>query len=437
MSILDRTENLIDLYVYAQGESLVPKQYHTWAFISLMAACLQDRVYMTEVAKQPLFPNMYIVLWGESGGGKSLAISSVFNIAEEDEALRKFINAQHGRATFQSIADMMGKTTRRSEMGLPLYEQPKVWWTMDELANGVGDGPRANDFIKGVTELYYCKKRYTDMSRTYGVVVLEKPVLNWLAGTTPDWYTRTVKKDGVSGGFQPRVFTIRGEVSTAPGASRTWPPLYPKDYKEVMDVVRQRLWVLCNIPILDDERYRPVSGSGEYTLHEEVKDKLAEWQHNRPPPADDSHKEYWNQEGAKLRKLLMVLSAAERPDLLIMPRHYKRAEKMLKDLAPTLPHLLRANTRTRDTEMVEAIGKHIHRRELVKHSDLLVMASSKGYKLQDVKVARQHLYEMGKIEYRKSRQRGNEVETFPISAKEMEELKRGLWYKWVKGQAPL
>lgn len=435
MSILERTDNLIDLYVYAQGVSKIPRVYHMWSFISLVAGCLQDRVWLEEVRDQPLYPNLYIVLWGESGGGKSVAIRSAFNLVVNDDAMREFINAQHGRCTFQSIADMMGRTGRKNEMGLPEYEQPKLWWTMDELANDVGDGARANDFIKGVTELYYCPPRWRDQSRTYGVVELVKPVFNWLAGSTPEWYSKTVKRDGVDGGFQPRVITVKGTVSSDPGASRTWPPIYPKDRDEVLDVVKKRLKWLCRLPILKgqgQDMFVSKSGTGEFTLHEEVRDKLAEWSMNRRDPAEGLAA-YWNQEEAKLKKLMMVLSVSERSDLYILPRHWIRARKMLDQVHASVPEVIRANTQTAQSEMVDTVQRAIMKRGVMKHADLLRAVVNRGYKALDVRVARQQLNELGLIDFLVWRgdKDSNGVPVLDyLDPGLVDKTRSGLWYRW-------
>ena len=435
MSILDRTENLIDLYVYAQGVSKIPRHYHMWGFISLMAACLQDRVWIEEVVGQPLFPNMYIVLWGDSGSGKSIAIRSVFNLTISDPEFGKFINAKHGRGTFQSIADMMGKTNRKNELGLPEYEQPKMWWTMDEVANDVGDGPRANDFIKGITELYYCPPSWTDSSRTYGLVELTKPVFNWLAGSTPEWYASTVKRDGVEGGFQPRTLTVHGYVDYNPGGGRQWPPVYPKDREEVMTVVAERLRWLCKLPVLsvEDEQWLghvSRSGTGAFTLHEDVASKLEEWNYNRVAPLEGLEA-YWNQTGVKLKKLMMVLSVAERSDLLITPDHWRRARAMLRRVEAAVPSMLKVNYQGSTMDHMAWVEKFIQKKQQCKHSELLSYLSSKGIHLKEVRDARKHLFEMGQIDYYTGSvdKKTGEITLAALDG-DVDRVKRGLWYKW-------
>ena len=52
MSILDKrsedyTNNFIRLYEYATGRSEVPWEFHFWSAISLIAALVADRVYVS------------------------------------------------------------------------------------------------------------------------------------------------------------------------------------------------------------------------------------------------------------------------------------------------------------------------------------------------------------------------------------------------------
>ena len=383
---------------------------------------------------------MYIVLWGDSGSGKSIAIRSVFNLTISDPELGKFVNAKHGRGTFQSIADMMGKTNRKNELGMPEYEQPKMWWTMDELANDVGDGPRANDFIKGITELYYCPPSWTDSSRTYGLVELSKPVFNWLAGSTPEWYATTVKRAGVEGGFQPRTITVQGSVDYTPGEGRQWPPVYPKDREQVMEVVQQRFRGLCRLPLVDlDEgvtkEHLSRSGTGAFTLHEDVASRLEEWNCNRLGP-DEGLEAYWNQAGVKLRKLMMILSVAERSDLLITPWHWRRARKMLQMIESSVPSMLRVNSRGSTVDALDWCARFIHRKKLVMHSEVLTYLASKGVKLAEVKIARKHLFEMGKIDFYTGFVKDGDINVEPWE-KDPDLVRRGLFYRWKPGATPL
>ena len=85
-------------------------------------------------------------------------------------------------------------------------------------------------------------------------------------------------------------------------------------------------------------------------------------------------------------------------------------------------------------DALEFIAKYLHKHKLVRHSTLLTYLSSKRIKLAVVKIARMHLYEMGKIEFYWGKE-GEELEEIPPGR--VDSIKRGLWYRWKHGEKAL
>ena len=178
------------------------------------------------------------------------------------------------------------------------------------------------------------------------------------------------------------------------------------------------------------------SGTGAFTLHEDVASRLEEWNNNRAQP-EEGLEAYWNQEGVKIRKLMMILSVAERSDLLITPSHWRRAQKMLQMVESSVPSMLRVNTRGSTVDALDWCARFIERKGgLVKHSEVLTYLASKGVRLAEVKIARKHLYEMGKIDFYKGFSKDGEDFVDPWE-QDPDLVRRGLYYRWRTGAEPL
>jgi hypothetical protein len=146
-SALDKTRNLIALYLHTCGRSEVPAAYHLWSFLTAMAALLADRVYFTKFAHAPLRPNLYTFLIGPSGGGKGEAIDSVLQFVDIiEEASEVFEGATTGQALMEHLGERKSKDNKERRGAILLVHE--------ELSMDVGEGPIAAAFIKHMMGLY-------------------------------------------------------------------------------------------------------------------------------------------------------------------------------------------------------------------------------------------------------------------------------------------
>ena len=79
------------------------------------------------------------------------------------------------------------------------------WIVYPELYNSLGaGGPIAESFIANLTDLYSGSPvPMTEGTRTWGDVVIEKYILNWLAGTTESWLKSRCRRGHPQWLFRP------------------------------------------------------------------------------------------------------------------------------------------------------------------------------------------------------------------------------------------
>lgn len=171
-SKLDQTNNLLALYLHQCGETEVPKLFHVWSCLSIIAASVADRVGLEKFKGSLLAPNLYVILIGPSGLGKGEAIGAAMKFVAEN---RK-INAFQGKATAPYLLDYLGK--KHNINGKRVIANPKLFLITPELSMSVGKGDYADGFIKLMTELYTSHTvPIREGTRTGGSVTILDPCL--------------------------------------------------------------------------------------------------------------------------------------------------------------------------------------------------------------------------------------------------------------------
>src|SRR3990167_288066 len=132
MSILNETHNIVRLYMHHVGKSEVPDVYHLWSCLSLIAACVADRVWFRKFADTRIFPNLYVMLIGAPGGGKGTAINTVTKFVVEKPVAAK-VQPYVGNITKQALIDELSTRQRKN---LPR----NLWLLSPELGDDVPPG---------------------------------------------------------------------------------------------------------------------------------------------------------------------------------------------------------------------------------------------------------------------------------------------------------
>ena len=356
--ILTKTQNLIQLYNHWVGRSEIPAEYHLWACISMIAACVSDKVWVTKF-RSNLTPNLYTFLIGPSGSGKGTAISAMLSLVDEDK-----VNYYNGRTTAQYMLDSMAFPTRdQKEKGI---DSTKLFVLSPELAMSVGKGDQADTLIKIMTELYGGAGARTikEGTRTRGGIEIENPCINWLAGTTVEWLKDCCTSDAMEGGFFARVVPVVGRYDFS-RANRFVRPIFPPDQEIVKGYLKARISQLSTL-------------NGEFALTDAAKELEEFWYHNRDEPEDSSMVPWWGRQHDLSLKLAMVFSLADSPTLVIERQHLGAAQRVIHSIGKNLPEIIRYTATTDDSKDIQVVLDIIKRNKRIGHSALLRRISYRG-----------------------------------------------------------
>lgn len=391
---LQQTKNLIKLYTHMCGIGEVPRTYHVWSCLSLLSACVEDRVYIEKHKDERLTTSLYVFLIGPPALGKGSAISRAF---------RSFLAAGggghywHGQATAQHLVDVLGKDGADPETGQTYIPSPKLWLIQDELATDIGSGQLAGDFVKWMTKLYTsCDLPVDTGTRTKGTVRIENPAVTWLAGTTEEWMHQSLGKDAAASGFTSRVCYVFAPY----GIDRYVRTIYPPDYEEVKAHVLTRLWMLKHM-------------KGEFYQSPEALAREHAWYMNRKRPKEEELLPNWKREQDLVLKLAMLLALADGDSqLVIEPYHIDRAIRLSASVQRNLPEVIKLSRKTEQIDQAESMERCMTACEgWTAHTKLLQRARGRGVAWDLGKRMLEAAMKDGSLEWKKS----------PSGA---------LWYRW-------
>lgn len=335
---LRKTKNLIDLYIHAQGQSEVPVDLHRWAFISLIAACLRDRVWIDKPPK--LFPNLYTLLITPSGIGKGGSIGPIQKLSTIKGM--ESVNARRIKVTAPSLIDLLAKSAPANAA----YRANKIFLLMPELSNSVGGKETASGLIKCLTD-FYDGADYTieEHTRTSGFHKLPNLCINWLAGSTKEWLISSLQVGDVLSGFTARTFCILPEYNQDKRFTR---PIRPDNYNEIMEYIRQRL---IGMTVLATRK------GGEFKLTPEAEEEHDKWYQTRDDvPLSDMKFPSWKRAQDQILKLTMVFSHASEDHHWKMtgtPEDFHAAREAWENVFQNLPELVSYATATPQSQSVD------------------------------------------------------------------------------------
>ena len=350
-SILSETVNFFRLYRHICGESEVPEIYNFWAAVSLIAATVEDRVWYQKFKHEMIFPNLYIMLVGPSGLGKGTAISHAVRMVECAINVNKF----RGKVTSAHLIDHLGKPTV-DEWGMKTIAKPKLWLIMDELQNDVSSNPKmVEEFIYLMTELYTASNyKIQTGTRTHGEVNIERPILNWLAGTNEDDLREILNMRLLKNGFSARICFAFGDYDFEKRIPRI---KYPVDYEEVFRHLCLRLWMLQHT-------------TGQFMITEIAEAEIDKWYMTRPSPDEELLYSSWKRQHDLFLKFAMVLCLADGGPLVIQHVHVLQAKQMVKKIYSFSEMLVKVGTETWDTKTLNEVTKHLRKKKLVEAQTL-------------------------------------------------------------------
>lgn len=320
-----------------------PALFRKWSAIFAIAAALERKIYL-KTTKGLLYPNIYAVIVGPPGAGKTVSA------AIASDMLRK-LEAHHiapSSVTRASLIDALSAADRNYMLpkaaGIEHFHSLAI--ISEEL--GVLLPGYDNDFMNILTSLYD-NRRYSETRRTNKLSIdMPNPQLNLIAATTPSFLNNLIPEGAWEQGFMSRVMMIYSGAS-APG-----------------DLFAE---VASDIPlgkILIEDLQAIGRLTGEIKFDPEAAAIFIQWHKTSVdggPPIPDHPKlmHYAKRRSAHLLKLCMIVSCARSSDLIITIEDYVEALDLLVEAETYMPDIFKAMKTGGDSVVMDETWHHVYK----------------------------------------------------------------------------
>lgn len=389
------------------GHSEIPRTFHVWGAVSLLAAAVGNSVWYEHFRDDPLYPNMYILLLADSGKGKGVTCNNILRFLQDEE----IVGTYRGKLTAAHLHDVL--SSPRWVDGAQVQDS-RCYMVMPELSYSIGEGVLADSFIKMMTEFFGGGSgHHKEGTRTNKEHLISEPCLNWIAGSTEEWMTECVSPAAITGGFFARNIVVHEKFDPS---VRVYRPVYPNDYREVKEHLEHRVQWLC----------RQVRGCFQMSL--EADELARNWYDKRPGPADVRLAPTWQRELSLIQKLSMILALSEyipwiepQPPLIIQKHHVMNAQTLLHSVRNSLVDIMGLSTPHKESKIHNRVVTIIRQAGRVQRSTILRKGQSFGLNADGLDKIEKTLLDSGEIE--------RDIKAAPGRGRPQ------IWYVWRKRRA--
>lgn len=180
----------------------------SWLFWSLMCciSAVAANAYTLRTLKGNLlyYPNLYVILMGESGLGKGFPVNLSKRLVVAADCTRVIA----GRSSIQAIIKELATT--KSVQGKPIITDSRGFIVNGELSTAIIQDP---DSLTILTDLYdrNYNPNWTNLLKGDGAEKLKEPYISCLFGSSPAHFYDSIPQPNIEGGYIGRNLVIYEE----------------------------------------------------------------------------------------------------------------------------------------------------------------------------------------------------------------------------------
>jgi len=311
-------DDWLENYIKFTQNSEPPRLYHLWTGIVAISSCLQRKCWLGW-GHSDIFPNLYVILVGPSGGRKGTAMKIAKDFLYEIGVQLSSDSLGSIQTLYKELMDAYDEF--RGEDGLMLNHRSLSVWS-EEFQVFLRD--RDPMLIANLTDLFDCPKRWKYSTLKRGLEDLSSCWLTLFGAITPTLLQSSLSRDAVAGGLISRIVFVVGY-----GKAKKVPiPFLSKEEQKLRALLTHDL-----------EQIKQLSGPFRPT--EKYVEEYSKWYvSNEATAGVDSDKfvGYNERRALHLQKLCMIMSASQRDDMLITQEHFSRALYILKHTEREMPN---------------------------------------------------------------------------------------------------
>ena len=291
---LKSSSSFFQMYFDYVGRTEAPLSFHRWSAISVVGALL-GRNFHFPFGHVDLYPTQYIMLIGGAGSRKSSAIGIAEKLARA-AGYTKFADDRLSKEMFlKSMAYQAAPVVEDDDdledlLDLTTDEPSERYIVADEFLDFMGMNNL--EFMTMLTKLWDSKAEYRHPKLHGDDVVVEKPTVNMLTGSTLTNLTLAFPPEVVGHGFLTRMILVQADPT---GEKITWP--------EKPDPVAKQTMV-------DHLNEMKKVARGKATVSKDAERLLDRMYRDFVPIDDPRFTNYSNRRFTHLLKLCLILAAS-------------------------------------------------------------------------------------------------------------------------------
>jgi len=310
---------LLTFREWSLPRSEAPESYHLWAGLFTMASVLKRRVKVPKkiLGGWEVSPTLFIIFVAPPGRARK---STTANYSEE---LLSAIPTTERVATSITKEQLLKKLSEVDDSSLSIFSSEFAMFIQKS----------GHDMYDVLTHLFDANRDVSVETLGRGLDFAEKPCVNLLACTTPDWISNNMPEHVIGGGFASRViFVFEEDV-------RRHQMYYDRlgiDWDKVLEMRED---------LIHDLMHMAVNVQGDFEIDDEVRafmDGNGGWYqnvNNQKTAAGDNYRlqGYFERKPAHVHKLAMLLHLAYDDELVLTLPDIQGAIAILDDLELKMP----------------------------------------------------------------------------------------------------
>lgn len=325
----------IESFVEQTANEDSPLLYRRWTAISMIAAALEQKVWIK--TSRELYPNLYMLIVGHPGVGKTRILSVARRLAL---TLSEFHLAPISM-TFAALVDALD--TAKRQVLVPSQPDPVQFNSLYICAGEFGAFMHKydNEMIDGLAAFYdndvYGQNRRGNEIR----IKIESPQVNMIAGVTPQNLLHFMPERAWGQGFTSRIIMIFSDERIIGDDFAIRAPTKLNELEQDLNTINQLY--------------------GQFHITQEYVDCINNWRQLGEPPVPDHPKltHYITRRRVHLYKLSMV-SAVDRSNALVLTREdFNRAMNWLSEAELFMPEVFKAGTTNVDGQAMDEIAHFV------------------------------------------------------------------------------
>lgn len=177
----------------------------SWIYWSLMccisAAAANSYTLRTFKGNVIYYPNLYVILMGESGLGKGFPINLAKRLVQSADTTRVIA----GRSSIQAIVQELSQT--KSEKGKALITDARGLIINGELSTAIIQDPQALTILTDLFDRNY-NPNWTNLLKGSGPEKLKEPYITCLFGSSPAHFYDSIPQANIEGGYIGRNLVV-------------------------------------------------------------------------------------------------------------------------------------------------------------------------------------------------------------------------------------